>query len=393
MTKPKHVATTIQNVLSNPVMEETLNKKSNILEVADVVDGYWTYDLMSRKPSPAEYDDNGNLIKSTNLDLATFLYALQNRGAIINLPTYKRKRAKSVNENQSVISGENRHGKIIGVSSNKDTFSFSVKILDQNVIGTDKDGNDFSGVPRNFNLTDFDGSWYKGWRKLTFLPNQDEVDFLTNNDLWSGLTVTFENFVTPEKWISWFGQYYLITKAMIDRMVDERKHLKKEKARLEEQGIEVPKAAYDEFKEFDSWTHGKSKKDKGVGVRVEKLEVKVDTPEASGDYETYPDTPEGLLAVRRKLKSITKYLERFRFSTRSIEYAVHSQNRFDSFPVWLRDISWEEDYKVSSRSRTKWRRLKLMQPGVGQRSVAIRYRYTQKTQYVDEQVAKEMAAT
>jgi len=387
MTKPKHVATTLQNIMENPVMMAILDRSSDLTEVIPVVDEYWVYDLHNRRPSPAEYDDNGNLIKATNLDLATFLYALHDRGAVINLPTYKAKGKKTVKEGQMVVSDKNRHGKIIGIVSNQDTFSFSVKIIDQNVITTDS-----TGAPRNFNLTDPDGSWYAGWRTINFLPDQNETKFLTENKLWSGLSVTFDNFVNPNRWISFFGQYYFLTKCMIDRLVDERKHLKSEKKRLEELGIKLPKGNGGEFEQLDAWNTKTIASDKGHGVKVKCLEVKVDTPEAINSYGSYPDTPDGLLTVRRKIKAANKALEKFRFTTRSIECAVNRGDYFESFPAWIKNVKWEEDFKESPRSRTKWRRLKLVQPGVGQRSVAIRYRHVEKTKYYNEEAAKEMNA-
>lgn len=384
MTKPKHVPSTLMTILNAPVIQAIRNRSEDIVDICSVVDGFWKYDLLNRKPSPAEYDDEGNLIKSTNLDLATFLYALMDRGAVINLPIYESSTPTSLKEGQHVLSKENRHGKIIGVVSNQETFNFSVKIIDQNIIGTDS-----TGFPRNFNLTDFNGNWYDGWKKINFIPSTDENKFLTENKLWGNNTVTFNNFVTPEKWISMFGQYYFITKCTIDRLKEEISYLRKVKRDLLNKGIQYPSGCSD-FQEVDKWNSKTINKEKGYGVKIKSLEVKVDIPEFEGEYQEYDETSEALRNVSRKLKNSRKYLEKFKFATRCIEFAMHKGQHFESFPVWFKNVKWE-DYKETPKARTIWKRLKLVQPGVGQLSVSLRYRYFEKTQYVNKKVAEKFS--
>ncbi|MCK5600565.1 hypothetical protein KAR91_01780, partial [Candidatus Pacearchaeota archaeon] len=57
-----------------------------------------------------------------------------------------------------------------------------------------------------------------------------------------------------------------------------------------------------------------------------------------------------------------------RFMTRASEYA-HYRNS-DRMPAWLKNVAWEEDF-VEPGKRTKWERLKLFQPKVGEQSVSI----------------------
>jgi len=375
-TPKKQVAKTLMTIMEHPVMIQVQDLGSDIVELIETVDGFWKYDLMSRKPSPASYDDGGNLLQSTNLDLSTFLYALWDRGAAINIPTYKGWRPKSITEGQMVTSSANRHGKITGLVSNADLFSFNVRIQDANVMTTDS-----VGAPRAFALTDPSGDWYEGWRSIQFMPSAKENQWLTEAKVWDNHKIVFDHFVNPARWISFFGQYYFITKSMIARLKDEKAHLTRVKKRMETNGISLPETSRDEFPEY-----GKTENEEGKSVKFKSLEVEIDLPDPTGEYRDYPDTQECLIEVYSRLRAIRMGQEKLSFSARTVEYAIYSQDRFDTFPVWIKNVNWEEGFKVGPRSRTEWRRLKLVQPGVAQRSVAIRYRIKEKSEMVAKHV-------
>ena len=108
--------------------------------------------------------------------------------------------------------------------------------MDQNVIGTDKVG-DY----RTFSLTDYDGSWYPGWDIIEFVPTLNENKFITENSLWSGNKIMFKNFVHPNRWTSFFGQYYVISKLMIERLAEESKYLNAEIKAMQKEGIKFPR--------------------------------------------------------------------------------------------------------------------------------------------------------
>jgi hypothetical protein len=360
-------------------MQDVLNRQSDVTELIDDVNSFWVYDLLSRKPSPAEYDDSGKLIKTTNLDLSTFLYALVDRGAVINLPEYKSRRPKSITEGTIVTSSENRHGKIIGLVSNREVFSFGLRILDMNVMSTDK-----SGFPRCFLLTDFDGSWYDGWKKIDFIATSEENKFLFENKLLTGNMIYFNNFVTPEKWVSLYGQYYLLTKALIDRMTDEMRYLRSQKFSLIERGLVSSQQV---GSDYPSTTKLPGKK-----IKVQAFEVEVDLPEPEGQYEIYSQSLEGFKIICDKIDKIREALERFRFATRCVEYAASKQKYMETFPAWITNVSWEKDYKTGPRSRSKWNRLKIVQPGPFQKSIALRTRWYEVTQEVAEDAEVPEAA-
>jgi hypothetical protein len=354
-----------------------LDRNSDILELVDTVTGYWNYDLYSRKPSPALYSDDGTeLVKKTNLDLATFLYALWDRGACINLPKYKGWRPRSITEGQILTSNKNRHGKITGLVSNKDLFSFNVRIDDANVMTTDG-----VGASRNFSLTGPSGEWFDGWKKIEFLATAKENEWLTEAKVWDNHTITFEHFVNPNRWISFFGQYYFISKCMIERLKDEKKHLTAVKNRILDSGVALPESMKETFPDY-----AKSTREEGKSVKIECLEVKVDVPESTGEYRDYSNTQESLTEVYKRLRAIRLGQEKLSFSVRTVEYAMYSQDRFDSFPFWFENVKWEDGFKEGPRSRTEWRRLKLVQPGVGERSVSIRYRIKEKSEIVAKDV-------
>jgi hypothetical protein len=375
-TPKKQVAKTLTEVLEHPVMRKIQDLGSDITEITDTVVGFWKYDLMNRKPSPAMYDDAGNLLQTTNLDLATFLYALWDRGACINIPTYKGWRPKTVTEGQVVTSSANRSGKITGLVGNKDLFSFNIRILDSNVMTTDS-----IGFPRAFSLTDPNGDWYEGWRTIQFLPTAKENKWLTESKIWDSHKIVFDHFVSPTRWISFFGQYYFMTKAMIDRLSAEKKHLTGVKKRMEANGIELPESSRETFPEY-----GKSTKEEGKSVKYKTMVVEVDVPDPTGEFRDYADTQENLVEVYTRLRKIRLGQEKLSFSARTVEYAMYSQDKFNNFPAWIKNVQWEEGFKVSSRSRTEWKRLKLVQPGVAQRSVAIRYRIKEKSEIVAKHV-------
>jgi len=369
------------NILDHPIVQDLMNRTSDILTLIEDVDSYWTYDLFNRKPSPAEYDDNGHLIKATNLDLATFLYALADRKAVINLPVYKSRRPKSTTEGTIVTSSQNRHGQMMGLVSNAEVFSFGIRILDMNVMSTGQ-----VGFPRCFMLTDFDGSWYPGWKKIDFLATANENKFLFENKLLTENVIIFSNFVTPEKWISLYGQYYFITKALIERLKEEQTFLKSERKRIMDAGFTLPNDSL--VPDYPS-----TSKSAGTKIQVDAFEVQVDLPDNTSVYNQYPTSVDGLRFICNNISQVRKALEKFRFATRCVELAASKQGYLDTLPSWLKNVSWEKDYKTGPRSRTYWNRLRFVQPGPFQKSIAIRTRWFNVTQEVaDDAEVPENAA-
>jgi len=376
MTKKK-VASTLVNVLDNPLMQNIIDRSLPIQPVIDKMLNHWSYDLFSRKPGTA-YTDDG-IFAGTDLDLACFLFALADRGAVINIPKYEGRRAKTITEGERVISNENRHGKIISIVSNKETFSFSVRILDTNVITTDSVGNF-----RNFMLVDLDGKWYDGWKCIEFVPTAKENDFMNNNSLWSENKVVFKNFIHPNRWISFYGQHYFITKALITRLTEEASFLKDVAKVMRDRGVRIGSSG-GEKKEWPK----KSIVGETKSIKVPAFEAEIDFPEYSSlwpkEDELTSSLPEYtgsteselLKAVenRSRLFSYT-LIPKLRFATRATEYAFNFySNDGKKMPKWIENANWETGYKQKGK-RKEWNRLVLS------RGIALRYRKYEKSEIV-----------
>ena len=267
MTQPKKIASSLKTILEGPLVLGILDRSSDIDTIAPLTKGFWDYDLFNRRPSPA-YDEYG-VFQGTDLDLACFLYALSGRGAVINIPYYKAATQKRMREDQQLSSKRNRNGTLLGVKGNEKFFKFNITIMDQNVIGADKVG-DF----RTFSLTDYDGKWYDGWNKIEFVPTINENKFVTENKLWKGHTIIFKNFIHPNRWTSFFGLYYVISKLMIERLTEEVKYLNAEVKAMVNEGIRFPSEGGPASHDYG--TPGETK-----SVSFEVFEAKIHIPEIS----------------------------------------------------------------------------------------------------------------
>jgi len=370
MTAPKKVSQSIKTILENPVVVGCLDKGACVDPLIEEVKSWWGYDLHSRKPNPA-YDEAGMFV-GTDLDLACFLYELAGRGAVINIPTYEGHSKKTQRKDQVVTSQYNRHGKLINVGAHKDFFSFNIKIIDQNVVGEDNVG-DF----RTFSLTDKTGAWYEGWKTIQFNPTLRENRFLSENKLFTGSHIYFKNFIHPNRWTSVFGKHYVITKILLDRLEDEAKFLNSEIKRLKKAGIEFPKGEGPASLEYD---YGKSRQETFLA-----FEMKVFIPDAkyAGEYATIPDTQQGLVdAYNRRKSYVYSVAPQLRFMARASEYA-HFQNP-DRFPAWIKNLKWEDGFKIPPRGRTLYQRLKLFQDQVGEHAISLLKRTYEKSATVGD---------
>jgi len=369
MTQKKTIADSLLFMLTHPVAIAALDLTNDIRPAIDEVSSWWSYDLFKRKPGPAYYDEEGNF-HATDLDLACFLYELAKRGSVINLPEYKAKKAKRIREDQQIVSQYNRHGKIVGLNSNKDFFSFSIKIIDENVIGEDKVG-DF----RNFMLTNYTGRWYDGWKEIEFVSTMNENKWLIENKLLTGNKIYFRNFVAPNRWTSFFGHHYALTKILLDRLDDESRYYASQIKAMQDSGIKFPEWGGP----APSFPYDK---EKGVWRKFPAVEVRVQYPDITGQYPKYEFNQENMIELYRRRKHFVYTLApRLRFMTRATELA-HSQNP-DRMPFWIKGGKWESGYKLP-RGRIEWNRLVLFQPEVGKPAVSLLKRNYEKSIEVAE---------
>jgi len=370
MTQPKKVAKTLKNILDHPMMINILDRSKDISDTIEEVASWWKYDLFNRKPGPA-YDED-KVFLGTDLDLACFLYELADRKAVINLPEYKNIRSKKFKEGQIKISDENRHGLILGLSANKETFIFSMKIKDMNIITSN-----FVGDYRNFSITDFTGKWYNGWKIIQFIPDRSENKFIHESKILEENKIIFKNFVHPNRWTSFFGQYYFITKCLINRLTEEASYYYSETKKMLEENIKFPRIENSNKEEGQ-----RVEREKGKSIKVKAFQVEIDVPDNETVFPTYEHNQENLIRLSDTRRYyIYKLIPKLRFATRATELAFfNSQN---NKPAWLENVKWEKDFVVPGK-RIKWERLVLFQPGVGERGVSIRKRNYEKSEMVDK---------
>lgn len=371
MTQKKVIAKSIKSILDHPLIQNITDRSIDVKkDIIQEVLWFWSYDLFTRKPGPA-YTEEG-IFKGTDLDLACFLYQLIGRGAVIIIPKYESLRQRTFNSKEQTISNGNHNGQILGLTPNKNNFTFSIRIHDLNVIKEDS-----VGESRNFALTDFKGNWYKGWESINFVPTLNENKFITENKLWSDNKIVFKNFVHPNRWTSFFGQYYLITKILIDRLTDESKYYFKITKEMLESGIKFPPSD----KEKTTVTTD-DKIDGGKTIKVDSFEVEIKIPESDSSYPKYEFNQKNLVELSRlRNHYIYNVIPKLRFMTRVTELAHY--NNPTRFPSWLKNVQWEKDYVIKGK-RKKWERLVLFQPEVGKPAVSILKRKFIKSEKVSE---------
>jgi len=373
MTEKKHVAKSLKSVLDNSVMQVILDRSKSLADVIPIVQDFWDFDMFTRKPGPALRD---GIFVGTDLDLACFMSAIASRGAVINIPKYKGMRPQTLREGERVISPDNRHGPILGLVSNKELFSFSVKINDMNVVTTDS-----VGKPRTYTLTDPSGDWYDGWQCVEWDPSIKENAFLAENDIWTDNKVIFSNFAHPNRWTSLYGQYYFITKALIQRMSEECQWMFGEMKAMLKEGIEFPTKGDGAKK-----TSPETFKKEGKSVTFDALEVEVDVP-LINDFPQVKHDQLSLINLD-KLRSLWTYtlLPSLRFPARVTELAFFQNGYKDGkerLPSWLSGgTKWEREYTPKGK-RVKWDRLVIAQPGVGETAISIRKRVKEKATIMD----------
>jgi hypothetical protein len=356
MTQKKHIAESILFMLTDPIVENILDLSANITDTIEEVSSWWKFDLMKRNPSPAYYDKDG--FHATDLDLACFMYSLVGRGAVINIPTYKSKTGKREKLSEKVISANNRHGEVINLNSNQNFFSFSVRIKDLNVVKEDS-----VGAYRNFMLTDYDGEFYKGWRTIEFTPTLKENKFLTESELWTDNKIYFKNFVSPNRWTSFFGRHYIITKMLIERLKLEAKFYNAAWKVINKSGIRFPEGTGPQPYEY-------GEKGETISKKFPAFEAKIVHPGFVKDFPAVSQDLEGMMWAYNKQKFFTyTIVPRLQFMTRATELAHYRHP--DRFPAWIKNTKWESGYKESPRARTLWDRLILFQPEPGQPAVSI----------------------
>lgn len=318
-----------------------------------------------RNPAPA-LDADGNF-QGTDLDLLSFLVGLTNRGAVIEIPKYRNRR-KIVQRADERKIGTNQFGTLTGLTSHSEVLSFSIHIFDRTIVRTDtRTGREEPGAPRNYMIVDCDGHWYDGWDRIVWKPNAKENEFLTRSGLWTDNTVRFASYVHPNRVNALFGAPYLLLKMLVLRLDDEANFYRNEMKRLEARGITCKKNSYS-----PPTTQGQVK-----SIRVETIEVVLDTPEFIDTYMQVPYAQKGLEYAYERQKFLTYILKpRVQFVIRADEAAYFLHGAKNNYVApWMQKREWKSGYKPP-RGRVEWNQM-VLSP-----DVALRFRLKEVTQEV-----------
>jgi hypothetical protein len=350
-----------------------LDRNEDVRACAGRIADTWKYDLASRKSGTAYKDEDGKY--TTSLDLAAYLSALADRRAVITLPEYKGRRASTHKEGEVVVSKENRHGRVMRLTSNQEVWSFNVMVEDANVITTGS-----VGEPRNFMLQDIDGTWHDGWKTINLLPATPEEKKLFENSS----AVSFDYLVHPNRWTSVYSRAYLLAKVSITRLADQQKFLRAERKRIDE-ALAIPAKEWPKSEKVGEDT----------AIEVWAANFVVDGVEFTGDYTPYPTTMEGLEDAGMLLNRIDQLITQLRFHTRASEYAFWKHAVLERLadsevlpylagdlpramptPPWAAAATWTTGFKEKPKARTFWARLER------DGGLTLRWRAWRKTERV-----------
>jgi len=356
-----------QNEYAQTIMDRSQSVDEELLG-AIMAQGVMSYE--GREPKPA-LDENGDF-QCTDLDLLSFLVPIAARGAVIEIPRYRNRRQIIRREGERKI-GTNQFGPIVGLVSNKEVFSFSVKIHDKTIVVKDSQtGQESIGDFRNYMLVDCDGFWYDGWDRIVWDPSAKENEFLTRHGLWTGNSVCFRHYVHPNRWQSIYGAPHLLKKMLLARLDDEAGFYRTEVERLQLGGINFPEGEKKESRPVQSV--GETDK-----ISVQTLEMLVTLPDFSGAYAPVPATEAGLIQAYRRQKLLTySWKPMVQFMTRANEAAFmrygFEEDGEPKIPAWMGKRTWQPWQKTSRSS--------VYQQMVLSNDLSLLYRLKMKTEQV-----------
>ncbi len=369
-------ATSVRDIahLKNEYAQTIMNRNQTIDEDflgAIMAQGVMSYE--GRNPIPA-LDENGNF-QCTDLDLLSFLVPIAARGAVIEIPKYINRRRKVVRKGERRI-GSSHFGPIIGLVSNKDVFSFCVKIHDKSIVTKNpQTGEESVGGFRNYMLVDCDGYWYNGWDRIIWDPSAEENNFLKEKNLWTGNSVYFKHYVHPNRWQSVYGAPHILKKMLLERIDDEAGFYRREVERLLAMGIKFPRST--NGNEKVSFPVAKSGKTEKINVRT--LEMLITMPSFSGNYQPVASTQAGLVYASNRQKNLSYSMKpSVQFMTRANEAAFmfygFDENGDVKIPNWMGSRTWNP-WRVTPRSS-------LYQQMVLSNEMSLLYRQKVKTEHV-----------
>jgi len=328
-----------ENTLKQIEMRNILDLSVKVNNTIKLIKEKWEYDLMSS-------DKLGY-----SPDMVSFLYTLLERNAVIVIPKYKAAtKAENLNEKIHIIP-ENRHGKLISIQGNSKTFSFTIKIIDMNVIKENQ-----IGEVRCFRLTDPEGNWYSGLDKFQVVTTDDDQKLVENKMFGSG--IKFDFFIDPKRWTQFYSEKYFMTKCLINRLKTESSYYYKLIKQMLEDGIKYP------YEKESSWPPASPKGEKKL---IKLFEADVFHPDYEGEFPSYASNQNNLVDLtNRRNKYIYSVIPRLQFITRAIEYVFFKVN-LETIPEEIKEKIGSVEWKNNKIKRTEWKELNFGEFGIRKR--------------------------
>ena len=300
-------------------------------------------------------------LTSENIDMATLLMILRYRHCDISIPKYTSTTVAKTRKTE-IISGEDRHGEILSLKSNENTFKFSVMIADKSYHEKKLDGTETDFCPRTYSITDDNGNFHNNWNSFKFNITLKEEDYFSNI-LNYGSKIYCKNFVNLPLAQAFYTEYYRNMKVFDERLGYERMYINSVKSEY----IKKCKVlSNDEFKSLD----GKAKVIKESAEQFESVKVlcfesKITNVPENYDFnyiKTNKRTPEEIVAeCDELLEGLTSVRSEFRFLCRLIEFAFFKVNPYSEnmdpskFTTYNRnDCKWNEQKVRLPRGRIDW---------------------------------------
>lgn len=370
MTAKKQIAATIKRLIHGDTFGRVLDRSVDVQDVIDTLVEHWEFNIEDRRPGPALVDPESGTLQPTDLDLACLAQTLARRKAVVVME--KGYESTDVRKDSAKSTGQKAIGAPLGMLtalvSNEDLLTFSGRMNNLAILNT-KDGGSL-GAPRTYRFVGKDTRWHPGYHGMTFVADAKENEFLKKFDLARDGEVAFKNFVHPQRWTSFYGQYYFLTKVVIARLEEEARSLYA--------FIKTNKDA--KAKKASSYDATQKPESDDAGFKTTKMEVPVFNAEPDAPFRGEFSMPTSVEEAEKHRNAILYgMLPALRFPVRATELAFYKRlGERAGFPSWIRNAGWE-DFRIKN---TVWRRLVYGQLMPGQQGIALRYRIRSKLEDV-----------
>lgn len=277
-----------------------------------------------------------------NLDLATFLMILKHENVEITIPEYENTTVSKIKSNE-IIADDTRHGKVLNLKSNQNTFNFSVVIADKKYHEKKFDGSVIDFCPKTYTITDEYGNFHNNWDKFHY-----SIDNIGD--------LHFDKFVNSQLAQGYYSEYYRTYKAMIERLSCEGKYLRA----LRKKYLPLTtKVNMNDFVSIDDTTKViKESADQFTSVKILCFESIISNlPDFNFNYIDEKDTPDNIVKrCNDLLDGIIGLASEYRFICRLIECAFVKVN-----PKYTEDLNPNSFIKYN-RCDCKWNEQKVKLP-------------------------------